>query len=366
VTAPELETYLVGGAVRDRLLGREVEERDWVVVGATPERMLALGYRQVGRDFPVFLHPETGEEYALARTERKSGHGYTGFVVDSDPGVTLEQDLARRDLTVNAMAEDAAGNLVDPWGGLSDLRAQILRHVSPAFVEDPLRVLRVARFAARYAPLGFTIAPETLALMRQIAASGELLHLPAERVWQELERALGEASPQTFFATLGDCGAQAALFPDWPVEPDQLQRLQRAAELCGAGEVRFAALTAQLPPEALTRLCERLRAPNSYREMSLLCSRFGAGAAQPGAESTLALLDNTDAWRRPERFADFLVACSAIFHLPEQRADTLRQALARCRHIDAGRFRDAGLRGPEIGAGIQRERLRILEEMDAG
>ena len=219
MTAPELEVYLVGGAVRERLLGRPVKERDWVVVGARAEQLLALGYRQVGKDFPVFLHPETGEEYALARTERKSGHGYTGFVFDSDPSVTLEEDLYRRDLTVNAIAEDAQGRLIDPCGGQRDLQARILRHVSGAFVEDPLRVLRVARFAARYATLGFTIAEDTLELMRQISSSGELQHLPSERIWQELERALGEASPRTFFTTLGDCGAQQALFPDWQVQP---------------------------------------------------------------------------------------------------------------------------------------------------
>jgi tRNA nucleotidyltransferase (CCA-adding enzyme) len=209
-----MDIYLVGGAVRDRLLGRPHLERDFVVVGATPDALLALGYRPVGKDFPVFLHPDTGEQYALARTERKTGPGYYGFATRFSPDVTLEQDLARRDLTINAMAQSAAGEIIDPHGGQRDLAARVLRHVAPAFVEDPLRVLRVARFAARFAPLGFSVAPETVALMRSIVASGELAALVAERVWVETERALGEERPVAYFEVLRDCGALAAVFPE--------------------------------------------------------------------------------------------------------------------------------------------------------
>jgi tRNA nucleotidyltransferase (CCA-adding enzyme) len=366
VPAAELEVYLVGGAVRDRLLGRPVKERDWVVVGARPEQLLALGYRQVGKDFPVFLHPETGEEYALARTERKSGHGYTGFKVNADPSVTLEEDLYRRDLTVNAIAEDSSGKLIDPHGGQQDLAERTLRHVSDAFVEDPLRVLRVARFAARYASLGFAIAAETLELMRQIAASGELQHLPRERTWQEMERALGETSPQVFFTTLEDCGALQALFPGWQIESPALQHLQRAVETSEASSIRFAALTASLPAPQLENLCEQIRAPNQHRELALLVCRYGADALEDGPAETLAVLEQTDAWRRSERFEEFIIACTAVYQLPATRAGYLREALLRCRRVDTSAWRDAGLKGPEIGANIRRERLRRLEEMHAG
>ena len=221
-----MRRYLVGGAVRDRLLGRDVADRDYVVVGATPTEMLAAGYRAVGKDFPVFLHPETGEEHALARTERKTGRGYHGFAFDTDPAVTLEQDLERRDLTINAMAFDEAGALVDPFGGARDLEARILRHVSPAFVEDPVRVLRVARFAARYAPLGFRVAEETLELMRRMVATGEVDHLVPERTWAETVRALGEAAPAAFLQVLRDCGALAVLMP----EVDALYGVPQRAE----------------------------------------------------------------------------------------------------------------------------------------
>jgi tRNA nucleotidyltransferase (CCA-adding enzyme) len=365
VTAVEIQVYLVGGAVRDQLLKYPVKEWDWVVVGARPEQMLALGYRQVGKDFPVFLHPKTGDEYALARTERKSGHGYTGFTVDSDASVTLEQDLFRRDLTINAIAQDAQGQLIDPYGGQRDLDARVLRHVSEAFVEDPLRVLRVARFAARYHHLGFTIAAQTLQLMRRIASSGELQHLPDERIWQEMERALGESSAHIFFTTLRDSGALQALFPGWEIQPAQLQNLQRAVAMSPLTAVRFAALGASLELEQLRLLLEQLRAPNHHRELAVLCCRYGPAVNVPGAEASLELLENTDAWRRADRFSEFLTVCSAMEILPTQRADTLLRARQLGQRIDTRAWRDAGLSGPEIGANIRHERLRILKELDA-
>ncbi|MCB1675231.1 MAG: multifunctional CCA addition/repair protein, partial [Halioglobus sp.] len=253
-----MEVYLVGGAVRDELLGCPVTERDWVVVGAQPEDLLRLGYQQVGRDFPVFLHPQTREEYALARTERKRGHGYTGFALHCDSSVTLEEDLQRRDLTINAMARAPSGAIIDPYGGRGDIEAKILRHVSPAFVEDPLRVLRTARFAARYAHLGFTVADRTMQLMAEIVRQDELAHLPHERVWVELQRALGERSPDVFVQVLRECGALARLLPEVdalfgvPQTPAHhpeidtgdhtLRALRQAAELSPAPEVRFAVL----------------------------------------------------------------------------------------------------------------------------
>lgn len=275
-----MKTYLVGGAVRDKLLGRPVHEHDWVVVGATPEQLLAQGYSQVGRDFPVFLHPQTKEEYALARTERKSGRGYGGFVCDFSPEITLESDLLRRDLTINAIAEDADGSLIDPYGGQADLQARLLRHVSLAFREDPLRVLRVARFACRYAPLGFTIAPETLDLMRTIANDGELQELTPERVWKETERALGEAQPQVYFRVLRDCGALAVLFPEIdrlfgvPSQPSTTPRSTPAStpSWCWSrppGSVRKPGCV--LPP-CCTTSARRKRRPMSCRAISAMNS----------------------------------------------------------------------------------------------
>ena len=365
MTDSELDVYLVGGAVRDKLLDYPVYERDWVVVGALPQQLLDLGYRQVGKDFPVFLHPDTGEEYALARTERKSGHGYAGFNVNSDPSVTLEEDLSRRDLTVNAIAQDHQGQLIDPYGGQKDLQARTLRHVSPAFIEDPLRVLRVARFAARYAHLGFSVATETMALMQEIANSGELAHLAAERIWQEMERGLGETTPQQLLVTLEDCGALKALFPEWKLEPTHLEALQRAVALSPDTTIRFAALTAGLDTETLRRLCKQLRAPNAHRELALLCCQFGKDSNASGPADMLALFDHTDAWRRAERFEDFLLACMAFCQMPSQQGTRLGLALQRCQRIDTGQWRDEGLKGPEIGARIRGERLRILEDMDA-
>ena len=344
-----MKAYLVGGAVRDALLGYPSSENDWVVVGATPADLLAQGFQQVGKDFPVFLHPDTRDEYALARTERKRGHGYTGFAVHCDPAVTLEQDLLRRDLTINAMARSPEGDIIDPYGGQRDLAARVLRHVSDAFVEDPLRVLRTARFAARYAHLGFGVAPETLALMAEIVDQDELAHLPAERIWLEMERALGERDPQVFVQVLRDCGALARLLPElealfgvpqtetYHPEIDTgvhtLMALQQAALLTPATDVRFALLLHDLgkgtTPRAewprhiahehrglklVERVCQRLKAPGQHRELALkvceyhtLCHR----ALALRGKTLLKLLNATDALRRPERFEAFLLACEA-------------------------------------------------------
>jgi tRNA nucleotidyltransferase (CCA-adding enzyme) len=344
-----MKTYLVGGAVRDRLLGRPVIEHDYVVVGATPDELVARGLRPVGKDFPVFLHPRTGEQYALARTERKTGPGYYGFETRFAPDVTLEEDLARRDLTINAMASDDDGNIVDPYGGRRDLEARLLRHVSPAFVEDPLRVLRVARFASRFAGLGFTVAPETLELMRGIAASGELAALVPERVWVETERALGEQQPTVYFEVLRACGALEVVFPEiaalfgvpqpekWHPEIDSglhtMQVLEVAAEMSGDTTVRFAALVHDVgkgltPREQwprhigheaagaalIEKLCARLRVPNEHRDLAVLVARHHAkvhrvAELRPG--TLLELLEQTDAFRRAERFERMLVACEA-------------------------------------------------------
>jgi tRNA nucleotidyltransferase (CCA-adding enzyme) len=344
-----MDIYLVGGAVRDRLLGRPHVERDFVVVGATPDELLALGFRPVGKDFPVFLHPDTGEQYALARTERKTGPGYYGFATRFSPDVTLEQDLARRDLTINAMAQDESGAIIDPHGGRRDLEARLLRHVSPAFVEDPLRVLRVARFAARFAPLGFSVAPETLELMRAIVASGEMAALVPERVWVETERALGETNPVAYFEVLRACGALAAIFPEvdalfgvpqpeqWHPEIDTgvhtLQVLEVSAELSRDTTVRFAALVHDvgkgLTPRdewpshigheeagarLIERMAERLRLPNEHRELAVMVARHHARVhrvAEQRPGTILDLLELTDAFRRGERFERFLLACEA-------------------------------------------------------
>jgi len=362
-----MKIYLVGGAVRDALLGRPFTERDYVVVGAQPADLLALGYRPVGKDFPVFLHPQSGDQYALARTERKTGAGYYGFATRFSPDVTLEEDLARRDLTINAMAQSIEGSdVVDPYGGRRDLEARVLRHVSPAFVEDPLRVLRVARFAARFAPLGFTIAPETMQLMREIVCSGELQALVAERVWVETERALGEKTPAVYFEVLRQCGALAALLPEidclfgvpqpenWHPEIDTgihtLQVLDVACELSSETTVRFAALVHDLGKGVTPRdqwprhvgheqagvrvigqMCERLKVPTEHRELGQLVSREHQRIHRAGElrdTTVLEVLEAADAFRRPERFDRLLLACEADARGrgPELRARTYPQA----------------------------------------
>lgn len=366
-----MKTYIVGGAVRDELLGLPVVDRDWVVVGATPEELVALGYRPVGRDFPVFLHPQTHEEYALARTERKSGRGYRGFTVHSAPDVTLEQDLARRDLTINAMAKDDAGALLDPFGGARDLKDRVLRHVSDAFAEDPVRILRVARFAAR---LRFQIAEETLALMRRMAESGEVDHLVAERVWQEFARGLEEAHPGEMLLALERCAALAKLLPELvpALEGESrtrvLEALERAAQSGAALPVRFALLVWPLGAhglEPIERLCERLRAPAEVRDLALLALRFQAdlrGAAVAPPEALVALLKNTDALRRGERFAQLLAA----LQLAEPGADSahavqrLKRALEAATSIDAGAIARRAGEPAEIPGLIEAARLAAV------
>jgi tRNA nucleotidyltransferase (CCA-adding enzyme) len=394
-----MKTYLVGGAVRDRLLGRPVTEHDYVVVGATPDDLVALGLRAVGKDFPVFLHPRTGEQYALARTERKTGPGYCGFETRFAPDVTLEEDLARRDLTINAMASDDDGNVVDPYGGRRDLEARLLRHVSPAFVEDPLRVLRVARFASRFAGLGFTVAPATLELMRSIAASGELAALVPERVWVETERALGEQQPAVYFEVLRACGALEVVFPEiaalfgvpqpenWHPEIDTglhtMQVLEVAAQMSADTTVRFAALVHDLgkgltPREQwprhigheaagaalIEKLCTRLRAPNDHRELAVLVARHHAkvhrvAELRPG--TLLELLEQTDAFRRGERFERLLVACEADARGrgPQLRVSPYPQAalLRRVRDAAAAVRLDPAVMVAESGTVIA-ERMR--------
>ena len=362
-----MKIYQVGGAVRDRLLGLPVKDRDWVVVGATPEQMAALGYKQVGRDFPVFLHPDSAEEYALARTERKTAPGYTGFVFNTSADVTLEQDLLRRDLTINAMAMDEQGVLIDPYHGRDDLQRGILRHVSPAFVEDPLRVLRVARFAARF---GFDLAPETLELMQTISASGELDALVAERVWQETERALGEDQASRYFQVLRDCGALARVFPELDVlfgipQPEHyhpeidsgvhtMMVLEQACLLSTDTIVRFAALVHDLGKgvtpsqywpahhgheqrgvKLVNKLCDRYRIPKKFRELAVLVARYHLDChriqeLRPG--TVIDRLETLDAFRRPDRFEQFLLACEA-----DARG---RKGLEQTDYPQAGRFRE--------------------------
>ena len=359
-----MNCYRVGGAVRDTLLGYPHHETDWVVVGSMPEEMIAEGFAQVGRDFPVFLHPETREEYALARTERKSGPGYHGFVVHAEPSVTLEEDLERRDLTINAMAMDEAGAVIDPYGGRADLDAKILRHVSPHFIEDPLRVLRVARFAARYHHLGFAVAKETLSLMAEIVAAEELPHLSTERVWIETEKALGERHPEVYWQVLADCGALHALLPELAVSQG-IDALSRAALHTQRTDCRWAALLADLPEGRAQDASQRLKAPNAY---SLLAARVSGGryqmkAALNDAAECMALLKALDALRREEPFDGF---CETLVALEQKSSDAksaidlLRRARNASQRVKAADFADQNLAGPELGTAIQAAQIERI------
>jgi len=334
-----MKIYTVGGAVRDELLGLPVRDRDYVVVGATPQEMVKLGYKPVGRDFPVFLHPQTKEEYALARTERKTARGYHGFEFHAAPDVTLEQDLARRDLTINAIAQDADGRIIDPFEGARDLEAGVLRHVGPAFAEDPVRILRVARFAARFP---FSVAPETQELMRRMAENGEADALVPERVWQEVSRGLMEERPSRMFEVLHECGALARVMPEIAMlyrDPDQaavtMRLLDRAAAEGATLPVRLAVLARVFDPLALESLAARLRLPADCRDLALLAARHAnliADARELAASEMLELLDSADAWRRPERFADLMQAAL----VGEENAATVQSLLERARKSAAG------------------------------
>jgi len=401
-----MQTYLVGGAIRDRLLGLSPGDRDFVVVGATQEEMLARGFKPVGRDFPVFLHPDTSEEYALARTERKSGRGYRGFVVDADPSVTLEEDLARRDFTINAIAEREDGSLVDPFGGARDVEARVLRHVGPAFVEDPLRVLRAARFMARFAALGFTVAPETQALMREMAASGELSELVPERVWQELMRALASPTPSAFLRTLHDCGALAVVLPEIEALYGVPQRAEyhpevdtgvhvelvcdMAAQLApGDALIGFAALVHDLgkaltPEDVLPKhighehaglaplrgLCDRLKVPVAHRQLAKLACREHLNVHrlfELRDRTVHELLARCDGFRQPERIAQLAIVCEAdkrgragLQDRPyPQRAELLR-LLEAARAVRAADIAREGLAGPELGEALAKARIAAI------
>ncbi len=401
-----MKTYLVGGAVRDRLLGRDGGDRDWVVVGSTPEQMRALGYRTVGRDFPVFLHPDSGEEYALARTERKSGRGYHGFVFHADPSVTLEDDLRRRDFTINAIAQDHDGRLIDPFDGAGDIERRLLRHVSPAFAEDPVRILRAARFMARFAPYGFRIAEPTLQLMRSMVDDGEVDHLVPERVWQELLRALAEAQPSEMLRTLRGCAALARLLPevdalygvpqraDYHPEIDTGVHIEMVVDMCarlapGDALIAFAGLVHDLgkaltPADQLPRhpqhehtgqapiraLCERLKVPTEYREFALVVCREHLNVHRLGElrdATVLTLIERCDGIRRPERIARLGLVCEAdkrgrlglgeAAYPQRPLLDALhRAALAvQARDLDL-----AGLQGPAIAEQVRKARVAAI------
>ena len=387
-----MQIYLVGGAVRDALLNRKVVERDYVVVGATPEEMLSQGFTQVGKDFPVFLHPKTQEEYALARTERKSGKGYTGFVCDASSSVTLEEDLLRRDLTVNAIAQDNLGNLIDPYGGKKDLENRLLRHVSEAFSEDPLRVFRVARFATRYAYLGFSIATETMALMQSMAQSGELSTLSAERVWQETKRSLLEKTPHVFFTVLN----QAHGLNDWFTELERnvdtaLETLKTAVALEKAENesvvkytgsetplpessdsetarliTRFTALLTHLNEEEAKQLCNRLKVQNQVSEIVSLACKFKGFLlnAQNSPADLLALFNSCDAWRREERFTLLLSAFAPYAHNKgvdwQFQRKRIENALSAANQVNVQDIIATGVKGPEIKDALNRAKLSAV------
>lgn len=355
-----MKTFLVGGAVRDKLLGYPHNEHDWVVVGATPEAMLAAGFKPVGKDFPVFLHPQSNEEYALARTERKSGRGYHGFNFYCDSDVTLEQDLARRDLTINAMAEDEQGNLIDPYGGKRDLESRILRHVSPAFAEDPLRILRVARFAARYHHLGFRIAEETMQLMRAIVAAGEVEHLVSERIWKETERALKEANPEVYFETLQRCSALQRLLPDLP---DSALALRELAQCCADHNnllVRFAVLCHRMGADQLAAFCARICAPNDYRELAqLTIAQLSAIQQADTPAAAFIVIEHSDALRRPQRFELFLEVASAL-KIDATVLARFQRALKNALAISAQPLLTQGFNGKELGNQMRLARLAAV------
>lgn len=397
-----MKVYLVGGALRDKFLGREVKERDWVVVGATPDEMISQGFTKVGRDFPVFLHPKTHEEYALARTERKISQGYTGFKCDYNKNVTLEEDLKRRDLTINAMAMDENGNLIDPYNGYKDLENKILRHVSDAFVEDPLRVLRIARFQARYYHLGFKIAPQTLSLMYKIVKSKELNYLIAERVWQEFSKSLSELNPEIFILTLRSCGALEVIMPELnylfgvPINYSESQivdsgirsidALKNAVQVSDSKEIRFAALLhilhlvalnmAQWPinllkidPDIVTikNFCKKLKVPTSFERLALQTAKFQVqinNFSSLDAQTIVSILEKTDAFRRPNLFNDLLLTSFAVNFCPDSSLiiKNWQKALQTCLEIKLDSFLEKGLKGEEIRTHVNNLRVQNLKK----
>lgn len=358
-----MKIYLVGGAVRDKLLGLPVKEKDWVVVGATVKDMLAQGFKQVGKEFPVFLHPKTNEEYALARMERKTNPGYKGFVFDTSPHVTLEEDLIRRDLTVNAMAETPEGELIDPYQGKADLDNKILRHVSPAFSEDPVRILRLGRFLARYGSLGFHVAPETTELMRRMVAAGEVDALVAERVWKELERALSENNPEKFFEVLDSAHALPILFPSLEMDSPGIHALLKAAERTPSPTIRFAALLHALPhpKKTIADLCNRYRAPNAYRELALLTALHHEQALRAhtfSAHDLLSFFSALDIFRREERFRDFLLVVLAIADMKGHSFDSewLIKGARVAKSVDVQALLAQGLAGQQLASQLKEQR----------
>lgn len=402
-----MKIYLVGGAVRDSLLNIDVKDKDWVVVGSTPQEMGALGYQTVGQDFPVFLHPKTKEEYALARTERKSGQGYKGFTCYAEPDVTLEEDLLRRDLTINAIAQADNGELIDPYNGQQDIINRTLRHVSDAFTEDPLRVLRVARFAARFHHLGFTIAPETMNLMKVLVDSGELSHLTAERVWQEWQKSLSSQYPEIFLSTLKECGALAIVLPElnalfgvpqpekWHPEIDTgihtLMVAQQAARLSQDLPTRFAAqvhdLGKGITPESewpshklhchtgitlIKRLCDRVRVPNDYRDLALLVCEHHSNihrAAELRAKTFIKIFDKMDVWRKPERLAPILLCCQAdhagrlgLETQPYPQKKRFEAAFDAAKNVEVKDVVAAGFKGPEIRDELSKRRIEAIKD----
>lgn len=403
-----LNTYLVGGAVRDQLLNRPIVERDYLVVGASIEQMLTLGFTQVGKDFPVFLHPVSKDEYALARTERKQGKGYTGFVCYAQPDVTIEEDLMRRDLTVNAMAMSEDGQIIDPYHGQQDLQNKILRHVSMAFAEDPLRVLRVARFAARYHYLGFTVAAETMQLMQHMAAEGELANLTPDRVWKEFSRSLEEDNPDVFIEVLRNCGALKVLWPElnalWGIpNPEQhhgeidsgihtLMVLQQAVKFSPQVSVRFAALCHDLGKgltpkhklpshfgheksglQLVEKVCRKFNVPNHVQRLSLMVCEYHLHchrAFELRPDTILTLFNKLDVWRRPDDFQLFLLACHADSsgrlgqqQSPYPQATYLLSVYQACKNVNPKQFVEQGLQGADIKAAINEARVHVIQEI---
>ncbi len=403
-----MQIYLVGGAVRDHLLNLEVHDQDWVVVGSSPEKMLAAGFSAVGKDFPVFLHPKTKQEHALARTERKNGVGYTGFDCYFAADVTLEEDLLRRDLTINAMAQDSQGQIIDPYGGQKDLEQRLLRHVSDAFIEDPLRVLRVARFAAKLAHLGFRVAPETLALMKKLSASGELAHLTAERVWQEWHKSLATQNPDVFLGVLRECGALKVVLPEldclfgvpqpakWHPEIDTgvhtLMVAKQAARLSSSLPVRFAAQVHDLgkgvTPQSewpshkmhchtglniIQTLCERVKVPNEFKDLALLVCEQHSNvhrALELKPATILKILNKLDAWRKPERFKELLLCCQAdhagrlgLENQPYPQKSQFERAYHVALRIEVQDVIRAGFQGPAIRQELDKRRVKAIAEL---